>query len=307
MNNKQRKWFHFLGPQHWPLWLAFFLLYIFSFLPYPTMVWLGKKIGRLFMRVSKRYRKITTTNITRCFPELSSPEQQALVRRHFESLGISIMETALAWWASDERIKKLVNFPDLSACRAVHDNGRGALLITGHFTTIELMGRITSLVAPIHIFIRHQNNQFFQWFSDKKRSKYIVSIIYKTDIKSLTSLILQRQLVCYFPDQNFSNRRHNTFVPFFGIQTSATIATSKIAKITHANIFSGFLFRNKDNRSYTFEVLEPLKDFPSGDDHADTARINHIIEIAARKHPEQYLWIHRRFKKRPEGEPAFYE
>ncbi|MDP1575061.1 MAG: LpxL/LpxP family Kdo(2)-lipid IV(A) lauroyl/palmitoleoyl acyltransferase [Coxiellaceae bacterium] len=302
-----KSWYHFLAPRYWMMWIAIGLLRLSAFLPYSILLFLGKNSGRLVMRVWRERRIITAVNIKLCFPNLSVIEQQDLLRQSFESVGIGLFETALAWFASDKRIRKIacvVNLENLVAAKA---NDAGVLVTAAHFTHIELSLRIFSFCTPVSVMYRPQKNKLFEWVLQKCRARYVQEGIHRDDIRGMLRVIRKKETaVVYTADQDLGHHLGTIFAPFFGVTASTVLGGNYLAKKTGCTVLPVFCHRNKTAKYYEVYILPPLENFPSGDNIVDATRTNKIIEEAILKAPEQYIWQHRRFKTRPPGEPGVY-
>ncbi|QJQ96068.1 MULTISPECIES: LpxL/LpxP family Kdo(2)-lipid IV(A) lauroyl/palmitoleoyl acyltransferase [Halomonadaceae] len=296
----------FAHPRYWIAWLAIGLMRIGAWLPWRMKLAAGKGIGLLVWRFVKRRRRITSTNLRLCFPELSEAQHEALVRKTFIANGIGILETATAWCRDPEHLRHRVIFKGQEHMARVQAQGKGALVIGVHFSTLDLGGALHSLFFPADVVYRPHNNALFERFMTRARRRIFGQAIDRRDLRGVVRRIKAGHNVWYSPDQDFG-RDVSVFAPFFGIQTASIKLTAKIARMTGAPVMPFMFHRNPDNRTYTLEYLPPLENYPSGDEEADAAKVNAFIEAAIRKHPEQYLWLHRRFKTRPEGEPDLYQ
>lgn len=301
-----KSWYHFLAPRYWLVWVAIGLLRLSAFLPYSVLLWLGKNSGRLVMRVWRERRTITAVNLKLCFPALSDSERQNLLQRSFESVGVGILETALAWWGSDKRMRKMARLANLENLVSAKANENGVLVVTAHFTHIEMSLRLLSFFTPVSVMYRPQNNKLFEWVLQKRRAQYVREGIHRDDIRGMLRAIRKNDsVVVYTPDQDLGYAG-TVFAPFFGVTASTVIGGNYLAKKTGCAVLPGFCCRNEALSCYESYFLPPLENFPSGDDIADATRMNQIIEESILKAPEQYMWQHRRFKSRPDGEPAVY-
>lgn len=301
----KKRAYHFLHPGYWPMWLAFGLLRVCVFLPYPVLIQLGKILGRVALHLLPKKKKITQTNLRLCFPEKTQAERDQLLKKNFESVGIGLLETALAWWASDKRLKQWVQTEGLDNLYQAQGKNKGVLLATCHFTCIELGIRLLSFFAPIHVMYRPQNNQLFEWMLQKARQKYVVKGIMRYDPRGLMRALKGQNVICYTPDQDYG-REASVFAPFFGISASTVTGTSRFLRQTGATLCLAYYFRNNERGSYTLQFFPPLENFPAENEVVNATRINSMIESTIRKYPEQYIWQHRRFKTRPTGEKSYY-
>lgn len=295
----------FAHPRYWSTWLAIAAMYVAAWLPWRLKLWVGKSIGLLVWRFVKRRRHIAETNIELCFPELDAAQQRQLVKDTFIANGIGILETATGWCRDPEHMRHRVSFTGQEHMARVEAAGKGALIIGIHFSTLDLGGALHSLFFPADVVYRPHDNALFERFMTRARSRIFGAAIDRHDLRGLVRRIRTGNHVWYSPDQDFG-REASVFAPFFGVEAATIKLTAKIAQMTGAPVMPLIFHRNPDNRTYRLEYLPPLDNFPSGDEVADAQRINAVIEAAIRRHPEQYLWLHRRFKTRPEGVPKFY-
>ncbi|MBZ9557651.1 MULTISPECIES: LpxL/LpxP family Kdo(2)-lipid IV(A) lauroyl/palmitoleoyl acyltransferase [unclassified Modicisalibacter] len=295
----------FAHPRYWPTWLAIGLMRLGAWLPWRLKLVVGRTIGWLAWRFGKRRRQITEINLRLCFPELSEAERDRLVKRTFLANGIGILETATGWCRDPEHLRHRVTFRGEEHMHQALARGKGALIIGIHFSTLDLGGALHSLYFPADVVYRPHDNPLFERFMTRARSHIFGRAIDRRDLRGVVRRIKAGHAVWYSPDQDFG-REASVFAPFFGVEAATIKLTAKIARMTGAPVMPLIFHRNPDDRTYTLEYLPALEDFPSGDEVADATRINAVIEAAIRRHPEQYLWLHRRFKTRPRGEAKFY-
>ena len=292
-------------PRYWGAWLGIGLMRAGAMLPWRLKLALGRGIGLLTWKLAKRRRHITDTNLALCFPELDDRQRAALVRKTFIANGIGILETATGWCRDPEHLRHRVTFKGTEHMERAMAQGKGALIIGIHFSTLDLGGALHSLFFPADVVYRPHDNPVFEDFMTCARRGIFGAAIDRHDLRGVVRRIKSGHAVWYSPDQDFG-REVSVFAPFFGIPAASIKLTAKIARMTGAPVMPLMFHRNPDDRTYTLEYLPPLENFPSGDDVADAAQVNAFIEQAIRRHPEQYLWLHRRFKTRPPGEASFY-
>ncbi|WP_087717787.1 LpxL/LpxP family Kdo(2)-lipid IV(A) lauroyl/palmitoleoyl acyltransferase [Salinicola salarius] len=292
-------------PRYWGAWLGIGLMRAGAMLPWRLKLALGRGIGLLTWKLAKRRRHITDTNLALCFPELDDRQRAALVRKTFIANGIGILETATGWCRDPEHLRHRVTFKGTEHMERAMAQGKGALIIGIHFSTLDLGGALHSLFFPADVVYRPHDNPVFEDFMTRARRGIFGAAIDRHDLRGVVRRIKSGHAVWYSPDQDFG-REVSVFAPFFGIPAASIKLTAKIARMTGAPVMPLMFHRNPDDRTYTLEYLPPLENFPSGDDVADAAQVNAFIEQAIRRHPEQYLWLHRRFKTRPPGEASFY-
>ncbi len=260
-------------------------------------------------RFSHKRRHITQTNIALVFPELDENARAQRVRHVFRSVGISLLETPLSWWGSDKRLAKLCHIEGLEHLTAALAESKGVILLSAHFTCLEIGGRLLSLHQPFAVMYKRHRNPLFEAAVKHGREQHFQSAIQRHDVRGLVRALKQNQACWYAPDQDFGPK-HSLFAPFMGITAATLEAPMRLAKMSGAKIVPFFPIRREDGNGYQLTILPALDNFPSGnqasDRLADATRINAIIEEQIRRAPEQYLWLHRRFKTRPEGEPGLY-
>ena len=302
--NKNKLWL----PRYWGEWFGVFLLWALSKLPYCCQVRLGRRLGLLTMRVMKSRRHVTQTNIAACFPELDTEQVQTLTRESYSALGQGILSAGLAWWASKRRMRRLLR--EVNGLEHMHQafaQGRGVILLSAHFVADEVGGYFTKLVCEHELAVLHreQSSAVFEAVLQKKRGRYFNDTILRANIRKMIRTLKRNAGIFYLPDQTFE-KEHSIFVPFMGVNALTLTATSRLAKMNNCVVLPVFCFQRADNKGFDLEFWPMLDNFPSGDDRADAIRINEIFAKAIRSHPAQYMWQHRRFKVRPDGEKDFY-
>lgn len=306
MQENAIKLHQFLGPRHWPTWLGLGVMRVLCLLPFSWQLAIGRLLGRVSYYLTARRRKIAEKNIALCFGELTQDEQKALVVQHFENLGMAIFETAFTWWASDSRLADLERIQGIEHIHAALEQGKGVILLSAHFTTLEIGCRLLLLHIPFHPMYRSHENPLFGEIMKASRERLATVAIPRDDVRLLIRTVKQNHAVWYAPDQAYRGK-NSAPVPFFGHLAPTNLATSRLAKMTGAPVVPFFSERDKKDKKYVLHILPALEDFPSDNAEFDAARINKAIEDQVRKAPEQYLWAHRRFKASTPDEPDPYE
>jgi len=306
MKENKKRWYHFLAPRYWPIWFFAGFLFLLAQLPYSLLLRIGSFFGWALMLALPKRKKVTDINLALCFPELSEEARNNLCKNSFRSNGIGLCELALAWFASDKRLKKMVTATGLENLATAKSQDHGVLTVTCHFTSIELGLRLLSFYTPLNIMYRPQDNLCFEWILSHRRRHYIRECISRRNMHGMMRALKQKDaIMCYTPDQDMG-KDGTIFAPFFGVQANTVIGTNYFAKRTGAAVLPGFYYRLEKDKKYLLNFLPILSDFPSDNAIEDATRINQLIENAILKHPEQYMWQHRRFKTRPPGEENFY-
>jgi KDO2-lipid IV(A) lauroyltransferase len=283
--------------------LGFFRL--FEPLPYPILMAIGRTIGSVARRLPMGFVRIARTNLLLCFPALSADERERLLNRHFQSVGIALMETAIAWWSPDPRIKQLTQVVGLEHLEAARQQGKGTLLLSAHFTPLEIGVRALAARTDVNIMYRPASNPVMGFFLARNRARRAKRAIRRDDIRTLITALKAAEVVWYAPDQAY-RKKGAQLVKFFGIPCATNTATSRLAKMTNALVLPYFPERLPDNAGYRITIQPPLENFPSDDAIADAELYHHAIEAHIARAPEQYLWIHRRFKGLSEDYPDYY-
>jgi Kdo2-lipid IVA lauroyltransferase/acyltransferase len=291
----------FLAPRFWLIWLSLGAIFLGSHLPYRAAMWIGRRVGRIAHFFSKRDKRIADINIRMCLPQLSERERKQLIRRHFESLGCTLFETAYVWWARDEWLRKIIRVEGTEHLAAALAKGRGALLLSAHFTTLELGAKALALVGPTSLMYLTPQNPLIAEMSRRGRARKAVQAIAADQIRELLQNLKNNVPVWYAPDQRYTDK-NSAVVPLFGHPAWSNIATSRLAKISKAQVLPYFPERLDDGSGYVMRILPPFDHYPSDDPVADTARFHALIEEHVRRCPAQYLWTYKRFKS-PDADP----
>ena len=275
-------------------------------LPWEVQRALGGAAGGLLYRLMRRRRKIAERNVTLCFPGLAEPARSSIVRRHFRSLGLGLVEVALAWWGSDERIAARSRIVGSEHLEAALSHGRGVILVGGHFTTFEIGGRILALRFEVGATYRPHNDPWWDSMLRAGRLRYLSALVAHKDARAMVRHLGRNRILWYAPDQDYSGRRR-VFARFFAERAATTTATAWLARKSGASIVPYSSYRRADDSGWDVVLGPALEGFPAGDDPADAERLNEVLEGQIARGVEQYLWIHRRFKTRPPGAAPVYD
>lgn len=295
-----------LAPRHWPAWLGVALIWLIARLPLAALLWLGRRLGGLVRWIPSARRHIAETNIALCFPELAPAARAKLVDDNLRDIGLMLVEFALGWMGSDRRMAHIPTRIDgLQYLEAARAQGKGVLLVGGHFSHLELCARLVSQRIRIAGMYRRMDSAVFEWVVLRARLRYADAMFDKDDIRGTVKYLRAGGTLWYAPDQDMRSK-DTVFVPFFGVPAATITATHHLARMSGAVVIPFHHRRLPGRQGYALQLAPPLQAFPSTDVLADTARINSCIEQMAREAPEQYLWVHKRFKTRPPGQPAIY-
>lgn len=294
----------FLLPRFWPTWLALGFFWLIAQLPVRVNQAVGRCLGWLLLIFARRRKRYAEINIDLCFPELDADAKAKIVRGAIISCGLSMSETAMGLWGRADKMRNRYTLTGLEHIEKAQAEGKGILLCGSHLTTIDISGLMMSYHVVADVLYRADPNPLMDYAVASARARVNDNAIHRRDTRQLIKNLRQGHIVWYAPDQDYG-REHSIFAPFFGVQAATVVATARIARMSHCAVIPFFCFREPKGR-YRLEIQPALDNFPSGDDLADATRINKIIEDAVRQAPDQYLWVHRRFKTRPEGEPSVY-
>ena len=297
-----------LHPKHWGLWLGIGLGRIISMLPLRWQMALGKMIGLVMMRFAKDRVRTAKRNLELCFPEATNAEREQLLKRNFEETGKAIFDTLCAWWWSDERVQRNMTIQGQEYVQQTLDAGQGVILFAVHCLPLEMGARIFGQFNPGVGVYRPHNNPVMEYLQVKGRLRSNKALIPKRDLRQMVRSLRAPDVIWYTADQDFG-RSSAVFIPFFGVKEAATITGgTTLAKLGKAKVMPFFVERNADDNGYSIVIEAPLEDFPGVDETADAIRGNGIIERLIGRNKAQYMWLHRRFKTRPnKKDPSLYE
>ena len=305
MKAKLESIFAYFHPKNWIIVLILSLTRLLVLLPYPFIVKIGKLLGHVLYRIPSSRSQIALKNIQLCFPNLSSKEQKNLLRQHFISLGIGFFEVGIARWKSTKKLKQIVQVQGLENLRDAVAKNKGVILFSAHFTLLEisaLIGRndIGMGLPPLVGMYRLGNNQLINRFFRNTRLRSCESLVTKNEVKNLIRALKNKKIVWYAADQNFVGKNAIP-VKFFGHEAMTTAGITRIAEIAGCPVLPFLPIRLPDGEGYILEVYPEIDAFPSNDPQQDMERMHRILEAHILKNPEQYYWVHRRFKGSASG------
>ncbi|WKV50511.1 Kdo(2)-lipid IV(A) acyltransferase [Dickeya fangzhongdai] len=295
-----------LHPRYWPMWSGIALLYLLVLLPYPLIYRIGTGLGRLSMRFLKRRVAIAHRNLQLCFPDMPAEEREQLVKKNFESVGMGVMETGMAWFWPDWRVERWFKVIGIENMQPLREQKRGVLLIGLHFLTLELGARIFGLQnAGIGVY-RPNDNKLIDWLQTWGRMRSNKSMLDRKDLKGMIRALKQGEIIWYAPDHDYGPRS-SVFVPLFAVEKTATTAGSyMLARAAKPAIVPFVPRRLPDARGYELIIQPAQLDIPLESEEVTAAWMNKLVEENILLAPDQYMWLHRRFKTRPAGEPSLY-
>ncbi len=292
----------FLAPKYWPTWIGLGLLGVIAFLPFRLRLHAGALFGKFLHSVAKERRYIVATNISLCFPELNSSEQEKLVKDCFIENGRGLIETLVGWFRNPKHFQSMLDIKNREVIDAALEKCKGVVLLGAHYTTLDFSANLVSLSIPFAVTYRPHKNALFDAFMLRGRLKNTNGVFDRYDIRGTIRHLKKNNIIWYAPDQDYG-LEHSVFAPFFG-NTAATItAACRLAKFNDSPVMLVRHHRNDQARTYEIEFYPFPDDYPTGDDIADTTYMNQQLEKVIRLYPAQYMWTHRRFKTQERGKP----
>jgi KDO2-lipid IV(A) lauroyltransferase len=283
----------------------FVLLWLLHFLPLPWLARLGNRFGALLYGLGRERRHVALTNLRLCFPQMTEAQREALARRHFAAFGRSFFERGLLWWASEQRIRRLVRISGREHLDALH--GRPVILLVPHFVGLDMGWTRLSLDIRMVSIYASQKNLFFNAALYRGRMRFGDTLLLSRQEGTRKALKAMRdgRPFYYLPDMDYG-QRDTIFVPFFGFPAATITGLSRLTRMSGAAVVPCLTRMLPDGAGYEVELLPAWSDYPGDSIEADTRRMNEAIESWVATMPEQYFWLHKRFKTRPPGETSVY-
>ncbi|ACX86705.1 lipid A biosynthesis lauroyl (or palmitoleoyl) acyltransferase [Pectobacterium parmentieri WPP163] len=295
-----------LHPRYWATWFGLGVLFLLVQLPYPLLMKLGSSAGRLSRVFLKRRVSIARRNLELCFPAISDNEREAMIDSNFASLGMALIETGMAWFWSDRRVRQWFDVSGLEHLQHATVKGQGVMVIGIHFMSLELGGRAMGLCRPMMAMYRPHNNKAMEMVQTWGRSRSNKAMIDRKDLRGMVQALKRGEAVWFAPDQDYGPKG-SVFAPFFAVKNAATTnGTYTISRLAKPAMMTTVLIRKPDALGYQLVIQPELQDYPYHDEQAAACYMNKVIEKEIMRAPEQYLWLHRRFKTRPAGEVSLY-
>jgi KDO2-lipid IV(A) lauroyltransferase len=287
-------------------WFGYACMRAVVWLPFSWQLAIGKTLGRLLGRAARSRRRVVERNLRVCFPELDDAERARLVRAHFAALGASIVEMAMGWFGSENAVRSRVSIEGLEHLRAALEKGKGVILSSAHFTTFEFFWPALKPHCPrLCGMYKWQRNPVMNKAMNRGRGRNFERLFAKDQVREMLRSLADNSVVWYASDQSYTGKG-SALLPFFGEPAMTNTALSRIARVSGAVVLPYFCRRLPDDRRYVITIGAPLDGLPSNDERADTLRLVRLLEDYIRLCPEQYWWIHKRFKSRPAPLPDLY-
>lgn len=292
----------FLLPKYWLTWIGILLLYLLSWLPYSWLKAMGRGLGRLLAVLAPKRVNIARRNIQLCFPELTTDQQEALVKQNVERTGIALFETVMGWCWPTWRVKRVGEVEGFEHIEKILQQGKGVFALALHNMNLELACRIIGLRHPCIAFYRKHNNpvmDYVQYYGRNRSNKYM---IHKRNPRALLSALNNNEVCLYLPDQDYG-RKGSEFVPFYAVDEVAT-TTATLMFARKANCVPLIITSQWSEKGCKVKIYPPMEGFPEQDNKVALTRMNKDIAEVVAEQPESYLWMHKRFKTRPDPEQA---
>jgi KDO2-lipid IV(A) lauroyltransferase len=292
----------FWKPRHWPVWGLWLWMRLNAVLPLAFSLAIHRLVGKALYRLLPKVRRVVRRNLEICFPDLDPAAVEALAKRHFEALGMSIAECAAGWFGSNRPGRfDIVGLEHLNAAMAL---GRGVILYTGHFTPIEILAQPFRQLTPrFAAMASHRSSPLLEEIQTRGRLRMAHEMISSASVRSLLKCLKRDFVIWYAPDLAYPD---GVLLPFFDVPAMTNTATSKIARMSGAAVLPFSYRRLERGARYELRFFPPLADFPSDDPVADTRRLTPYLEQFIRACPEQYHWMQKRFRWRPPELPDLY-
>ena len=295
----------FYMPRYWPTWLGLVLLRLLAFLPMPVLALMGYLIGSVFYVVFAPRRKIAFRNLKVAFPDKNDAQLSKITWHCFCLMGQALVSMGINWWASADRLERLVQVKGKRYLDEAIKNKQNVILLAPHFIGLEIGGYYLNKEVSMLTMYQYSKNKLMDQFVCDRRARFGGELVERKEpLRNLIRLIRKGLPFYYLPDQDAGQK--GIFVPFFTEQASTIPMLGKFATTTNALVLPCSTKILPFGQGYEVEIHKPLADFPKGDDEADTTRMNQAIENMIINMPEQYFWVHKRFKTRPKGEGKFY-
>jgi KDO2-lipid IV(A) lauroyltransferase len=278
-------------------------MWLLHFLPLPAVTAVGNALGALAFWLIPERRRVTRINLAKCFPSMDGRRREQLARAHFRVFMRAFLERGVLWWAPAERVRTLVKIEGAEHLRALA--GKPVVVFAPHFEGLDAGGmRLSQDFAMVSMYSRQKDRRFDRTLHEG-RSRFGIRLVSRQEgIRKAVRAMRDGLALYYLPDLDFGPKS-SVFVPFFGVPAATVPGLSYIARMTGASVVP-CVTRMLPGGGYVARLYPAWSEFPSGDDAADARRMNAFIEERVLEMPEQYHWLHKRFKTRPPGEPRFY-
>ncbi|RUO29479.1 lipid A biosynthesis lauroyl acyltransferase [Aliidiomarina sanyensis] len=298
---------YFLHPKFWPTWLLVALLYTISWLPFRVQLALGRGLGGLFYKAMPKRVAVARRNLELAFPDMEPRERESLLKTNFANTGIALFETGMAWWWPDWRVRRKLQVEGWEHIERCEREGKGVFLLLFHFLCLEMHARVFGIVRPSVGLYRPHNNAVMEYLQTKGRSRSNKFMIKRKDLRSMLNSLDNGEVAGYLPDQDYGRHR-SVFVPLFSVPDACTTTgTTIFAAGANCETLVSTCERLPGAKGYVLRIYPPENPIPTGDETTDAVHVNKEVERAVQSMPSMYMWVHRRFKTRPNDDmPSYY-
>jgi lauroyl-KDO2-lipid IV(A) myristoyltransferase len=296
----------FLRPRYWPIWFVMLLSVALAWLPVRLRAGLGDGMGRLLCRFDSRAGRIARKNLSLCYPRMSDADRERLLREHFRVAAHILLGYGQLLVRSPRHLRRQVDIQGLENVERAADAGRNIILLSPHFLAIEYAGQCLSHQYAMVSMVRLHSNPVMDWIVTRFRTRYGGEVYsHEANLLPLVKAVRGGKWFIYFPDED-KGAESSIFIPFCGVPKATMPLLGRLAESCRAAVIPTLAFYAPERRRFSIEFLEPLQDFPSGDNAQDALRMNRLIEDLVSRNPAQYLWTAKIFRTRPPGEPGLY-
>lgn len=297
----------FLSPRNWSAWLLLAIVGLCVLLPRAVSAFIGARVGDLYHRSSKKRRNVVDVNLRLCFPELSATERARLSRQHFRIYGQCLIDMGLIWWASKKFLDRYIQIEGLDHYRAELGRGRNVILLTGHFSALDIAGPAISYHYPQAGLVKPINNAVLDYVMARGRQRFHGKVYLRDKgMRPIIKAIKAGYGFYYLPDEDLGPQ-NSIFVPFLATESATITALNKLARLTNAAVLPTSARRLSAKEGYRIVIHPAMDSFPGDDPVADAIRMNAELARMVAEEPEQYMWTFKFFRTRPEGEPSPYD
>lgn len=295
-----------LQVSYWPAWTLLGFLWILAQLPVVLQLFFGKGLGKILYFFPSTPKQTTRVNLQLCFPELSTKQRNQLAKKNFESLGIAFIEFVMALFLPSKKLESRYQLHGLEHAQEAFKKGKGIILLTPHFTCVEIAARFIGMQDNFGVMYRPHKKKFISFIHERFRKRHFSTYIPNNQMHKLIKALHRNKAIWYAYDIDAGVKK-SVFAPFFGIPTATLTTVSRIVQLSDAAVIPMAYYRRENELHYDIVLSPPVENFPSNDLLADAIRLNRLLEKMIRQKPDQYVWQYKRFKTRPDrSERRFY-
>jgi len=296
----------FLRPRYWPIWFVMLLSVALAFLPVRLRAVLGDGVGWLLWRIDSRTGRIARKNLSLCYPQMTDGERDRLLREQFRIAAHILLGYGQLLVRSPGHLRRQFDIQGLENVEQAVDEGKNVILLSPHFLAMEYAGQCLSHQYPMVSMVRLHSNPVTDWIVTRFRTRYGGEVYsHEASLLPLVKATRGGRWFMYFPDED-KGAENSIFIPFCGVPKATMPLLGRLVESCRATVIPTLVFYSPERRRFSIEFLEPLRDFPTGDNAQDALRMNRLIEDMVNRDPAQYLWTAKIFRTRPPGEPGFY-